>query len=83
MSCGVGRVWVVENEWLCPTYGEFGTQKKVMWNCTICSSCGSAVLYFKNLPLTHAAALLLFFSFMLEEVICLYGATWRRGVNLD
>lgn len=42
----MGSVWVVENEWLWPTYGELGTQEKVMWNCTICSSCGSAMLLF-------------------------------------
>lgn len=54
---------MVEGEWLWPTYGEFGTQRKVMWDCTICVSCGSAVLYFQNLPLTNAAALIFIFSF--------------------
>lgn len=52
---------MVQNEWLWPTSGEFGAQRKVMWNCTICLSCGSAIPYFKNLPLTNAVALLLFF----------------------
>lgn len=52
---------MLENEWLWPTYGEFGSQKKVMWNCTICLSCGSAMLYFKNLLLTNAVPLILFF----------------------
>ena len=74
MSCGIEGVWVAENEWLWPTYGEFRAWKKVMWNCTICSSCGSAMLYFRNLPLTNAVALTLVFSFMLEELICLCGA---------
>lgn len=55
---------MVENEWLCPTYGEFGTQRKVMWNCTICLSCGSAMLYFKYFATSNAAALLLFFCYV-------------------
>uniref|UniRef100_A0A8C3LYH4 Epidermal growth factor receptor pathway substrate 15 n=1 Tax=Chrysolophus pictus TaxID=9089 RepID=A0A8C3LYH4_CHRPC len=55
-NCGVGSTWVAESEWLWPTYGMLGTQKKIMWNCTICSSCGSAVLYFKNLPLKNSVA---------------------------
>lgn len=54
---------MVENEWLCSTYGEFGTHRKVMWNCTICSSCGSAMLYFKNFATSKAAALLLCFFY--------------------
>lgn len=74
---------MVEREWLWPTCGGFGTRRTVTWDCTICVSCGSAVLYFQNLPLTNAAALIFIFPFMLEEVICLCGATWRRGVNLD
>lgn len=71
---------MVQNEWLWPTSGEFGSQNKVMWNYTICSSCGSAGLYFKNLPLTNGVALLLFF---MDGMICLYGASWGRGVNLN
>lgn len=59
---------MAESEWLWPTYGKFGTQKKVMWNCTICSSYGSAMLYFKKLPLMDAVAPIFF---MLERVICL------------
>lgn len=71
---------MVQNEWLWPTSGEFGSQSKVMWNCTICSSCGSVGLYFKNLPLKNDVALLLFF---MEGMICLYGANWGRGVNFN
>lgn len=47
---------MAESEWLWPTYGKLGTQKKIMWNCTICSSCGSARPYFKNLPLKNSVA---------------------------
>lgn len=47
---------MAESEWLWPTYGKLGTQKKIMWNCTICSSCGSARLYFKNSPLKNSVA---------------------------
>lgn len=71
---------MVQNEWLWPTSGEFGSQSKVMWNCTICSSYGSVGLYFKNLPLKNDVALLLFF---MEGMICLYGANWGRGVNFN
>lgn len=75
-------MWVAESEWLWPTYGKLGTQKKIMWNCTICSSCGSAVLYFKNLPLKNSVAPVFFL--MLEGVICLDGDTYSMGrVNLD
>lgn len=75
MSCGVGGMWVAESEWLWPTYGEFGAQKKVMWNCTICSSYGSAVLYFKNLTLKDAVALI-FFNVGRSDLSVSYGDTW-------